>query len=38
MAAEASQDLVEAVQEEFGISVHRRSIERALERAKKKPR
>ena len=36
MAAEASQDLVEAVQKEFGISVHRRSIERALERAKKK--
>ncbi len=37
MAAQASQDLVEAVQKEFGISVHRRSIERALQRAKKKP-
>lgn len=37
MAAEASRDLVEAVQKEFGVSVHRRSIERALERAKKKP-
>jgi transposase len=34
--ADASQDLVEAVQKEFGISVHQRSIERALERAKKK--
>lgn len=37
MAAQPSQDLVEAVHKEFGISVHRRSIERALERAKKKP-
>ena len=38
MAADASRDLVEAVQKEFGISIHRRSIERALERAKKKRR
>jgi transposase len=36
MAEDASRDLVEAVHKEFGISVHRRSIERALERAKKK--
>ena len=38
MAADASRNLVDAVQKEFGITVHRRSIERALERAKKKPR
>jgi transposase len=38
MAADASRDLVEAVQKEFGISIHRRSIERALDRAKKKRR
>lgn len=31
-------DLVAAVQKQFGISVHRRSIERALARAKKKRR
>jgi hypothetical protein len=38
MVEDATRDLVEAVQKEFGIAVHRRSIERALERAKKKPR
>lgn len=38
MAADPSEDLVVAVQKEFGICVHRRSIERALERAKKKRR
>ena len=35
MAADTSRNLVEAVHKEFGISVHRRSIERALARAKK---
>jgi transposase len=32
----SSKDLVRLVQERFGISVHRRSIERALKRQKKK--
>jgi transposase len=36
IAADPGADLVAAVQQEFGISVHRRSIERALARAKKK--
>ena len=36
IAADPAADLVAAVRQEFGISVHRRSIERALERAKKK--
>jgi hypothetical protein len=35
IAADPEADLVAAVQQEFGISVHRRSIERALTRAKK---
>jgi transposase len=38
IAADPRADLVAAVQQEFGISVHRRSIERALARAKKKRR
>jgi transposase len=38
MAADPEADLVAAVQQAFGISVHRRSIERALARAKKKRR
>jgi transposase len=33
-----SQDLVEVVEKRFGISVHRRSVERALERQEKKRR
>jgi hypothetical protein len=36
IAADPGADLVAAVKQEFGISVHRRSIERALARAKKK--
>jgi transposase len=36
IAADPTANLVAAVQKEFGISVHRRSIERALARAKKK--
>lgn len=35
IAADPGADLVAAVQQAFGISVHRRSIERALARAKK---
>jgi len=38
IAADPGADLVAAVQQTFGISVHRRSIERALVRAKKKRR
>jgi transposase len=38
LTADPRADLVAAVQQRFGISVHRRSIERALARAKKKPR
>ena len=38
IAADPAADRVAAVQQEFGISVHRRSIERALARAKKKRR
>ena len=38
MDADPGADLVTAVQQTFGISVHRRSIERALARAKKKRR
>ena len=38
LAADPGADLVAAVQEAFGLSVHRRSIERALARAKKKRR
>jgi hypothetical protein len=38
IAADPGADLVDALQQAFGISVHRRSIERALARAKKKPR
>jgi transposase len=38
IAADPGADLVAAVQQAFGISVHRRSIERALARAKKKQR
>jgi transposase len=38
IAADPGADLVAAVQQEFSISVHRRSIERALARAKKKRR
>ena len=38
IAADPGADLVAAVQQAFGISVHRRSIERALARAKKKRR
>jgi len=38
IAADPGADLVAAVQQEFGLSVHRRSIGRALERAKKKRR
>jgi len=38
IAADPAADLVAAVQQEFDISVHRRSIERALARAKKKRR
>jgi transposase len=38
IAADPGADLVGAVQQEFGISVHRRSIERAWARAKKKRR
>jgi transposase len=38
IAADPRADLIAAVQQEFGISVHRRSIERALARAKKKRR
>jgi len=38
ISADPGADLVVAVQQEFGISVHRRSIERALARAKKKRR
>ena len=36
IAADPGADLVATVQQEFGVSVHRRSIERALARAKKK--
>ena len=36
IAADPGADLVAAVRQAFGISVHRRSIERALARAKKK--
>jgi transposase len=38
LAGDPEADLVAAVQQKFGISVHRRSIERALARAKKKRR
>jgi transposase len=38
IAADPGVDLVAAVQQAFGLSVHRRSIERALARAKKKRR
>ena len=38
IAADPGADLVAAVQQRFAISVHRRSIERALARAKKKRR
>ena len=38
IAADPGADLAAAVQQEFGISVHRRSIERASARAKKKRR
>ena len=38
IAADPGASLVDAVQQAFGISVHRRSIERALARAKKKRR
>ena len=38
IAADPRADLVGAVQQRFAISVHRRSIERALARAKKKRR
>jgi transposase len=38
IAADPRADLVAVVQQAFGISVHRRSIERALARAKKKRR
>jgi len=38
IAADPGADLVAAVQQEFGLSVHRRSIGRALARAKKKRR
>jgi len=38
ITADPAADLVTAVQQAFGISVHRRSIERALARAKKKQR
>jgi transposase len=38
VATDSRADLVAAVQQEFDISVHRRSIERALARAKKKRR
>ena len=38
IAADPGADLVAAVQQAFGISVHRRSIERGLARAKKKRR
>src|SRR5713101_8586025 len=38
IAADPGADLVAAVQQAFGLSVHRRSIGRALERAKKKRR
>jgi transposase len=38
IAADPGADLVDAVQQEFGVAVHRRSIERALARAKKKRR
>jgi transposase len=38
LAGDPRADLVAAVQQRFGISVHRRSIERALARAKKKRR
>ena len=38
IAADPEANLVAAVQEKFGLSVHRRSIERALARAKKKRR
>lgn len=38
IAADPGADLVAAVQLEFGLSVHRRSIERALARSKKKRR
>jgi transposase len=38
LTADPRADLVAAVQQRFGLSVHRRSIERALARAKKKPR
>ena len=38
IAADPGADLVATVQQEFGISVHRRSIERALARTKKKRR
>jgi transposase len=34
----SAEDLVELVEKRFGVSVHRRSIERALARWKKKPR
>ena len=38
IAADPTADLVAAVQQAFSMSVHRRSIERALQRAKKKRR
>lgn len=38
MDSDPSADLVTAVRKKFGKSVHHRSIERALARAKKKPR
>jgi transposase len=38
IAADPAADLVATVRQAFGISVHRRSIERALARAKKKRR
>src|SRR5438309_5237943 len=38
IAADPEADLVAAVQQKFGLSVHRRSIERALAGAKKKRR
>jgi len=38
IAADPEADLVAAVQQKFGLPVHQRSIERALERSKKKRR
>jgi transposase len=32
------QDLIDHVEERFGVTVHRRTLERALARVKKKPR